>query len=141
LRQTTNSKATNLAVFYFIEFPFVLLFFEKKLFANGHNFCCCLGMETFGEVIKNTQPVLVDFHATWCGPCKMMAPELQKFAQKNTGKVRVIKIDIDKNPAVAQQFRIQGVPTLILFKEGKVLWRQSGAMSSGQISDAVSSHL
>jgi len=98
-------------------------------------------METFGDVIKNTQPVLVDFHATWCGPCKMMAPELQKFAQKNTGKVRVIKIDIDKNPAVAQQFRIQGVPTLILFKEGKVLWRQSGAMSSGQISDAVSSHL
>jgi len=63
-------------------------------------------METFGDVIKNTQPVLVDFHATWCGPCKMMAPELQKFAQKNNGKLRVIKIDIDKNPAVAQQFRI-----------------------------------
>lgn len=98
-------------------------------------------METFGDVIKNPKPVLVDFHATWCGPCKMMAPELQKFAQKNNGKLRVIKIDIDKNPAVAQQFRIQGVPTLILFKEGKVLWRQSGAMSSGQISDAVSSHL
>lgn len=98
-------------------------------------------METFGDVIKNTQPVLVDFHATWCGPCKMMAPELQKFAQKNSGKLRVIKIDIDKNPAVAQQFKIQGVPTLILFKEGKVLWRQSGAMSSSQISDAVSSHL
>lgn len=98
-------------------------------------------METFGDVINNPQPVLVDFHATWCGPCKMMAPELQKFAQKNNGKLRVIKIDIDKNPAVAQQFRIQGVPTLILFKEGKVLWRQSGAMSSGQISDAVSSHL
>ena len=98
-------------------------------------------METFGDVIKNPKPVLVDFHATWCGPCKMMAPELQKFAQKNNGKLRVIKIDIDKNPAVAQQFRIQGVPTLILFKEGKVLWRQSGAMSSVQISDAVSSHL
>ena len=98
-------------------------------------------METFGDVIKNTQPVLVDFHATWCGPCKMMAPELQKFAQKNTGKLRVIKIDIDKNPAVAQQFKIQGVPTLILFKEGKVLWRQSGAMSSSQITDAVKSHI
>lgn len=98
-------------------------------------------METFGEVIKSAQPVLVDFHATWCGPCKMMAPELQKFAQKNTGKLRVIKIDIDKNPATAQQFNIQGVPTLILFKEGKVLWRQSGAMSSSQISDAVKSHI
>jgi thioredoxin 1 len=98
-------------------------------------------METFGNVIKSNQPVLVDFHATWCGPCKMMAPELQKFAQKNTGKLRVIKIDIDKNPATAQQFNIQGVPTLILFKEGKVLWRQSGAMSSSQISDAVKSHI
>ncbi len=98
-------------------------------------------METFGDVIKSSQPVLVDFHATWCGPCKMMAPELQKFAQNNTGKLRVIKIDIDKNPAVAQQFKIQGVPTLILFKEGKVLWRQSGAMSSSQISAAVKSHI
>ncbi|HEU5052010.1 MAG TPA: thioredoxin [Hanamia sp.] len=98
-------------------------------------------MEKFGEVIKSTQPVLVDFHATWCGPCKMMAPELQKFARTNTGKVRVIKIDIDKNPATAQQFRIQGVPTLILFKEGKVLWRQSGAMSSSQITDAVKTHI
>lgn len=98
-------------------------------------------METFGDIIKSTQPVLVDFHATWCGPCKMMAPELKKFAQNNTGKLRVIKIDIDKNPATAQQFGIQGVPTLILFKEGKVLWRQSGAMSSSQISEAVNSHL
>ncbi len=98
-------------------------------------------METFGEIIKSTQPVLVDFHAVWCGPCKMMAPELQKFAQKNTGKLRVIKIDIDKNAATAQQFNIQGVPTLILFKEGKVLWRQSGAMSSSQISEAVKSYI
>jgi thioredoxin 1 len=98
-------------------------------------------METFGDLIKNKQPVLVDFHATWCGPCKMMAPELQKFAQKNTGKLRVVKIDIDKNPKVAQQFNIQGVPTLILFKEGKVLWRQSGALSSGQMEQGVNSFL
>ncbi len=98
-------------------------------------------METFNDLIKNKQPVLVDFHATWCGPCKSMAPELQKFAQKNTGKLRVVKIDIDKNQKAAQQFNIQGVPTLILFKEGKVLWRQSGAMSSQQISDGVTVHL
>jgi thioredoxin 1 len=98
-------------------------------------------METFGDLIKNKQPVLVDFHATWCGPCKMMAPELQKFAQKNTGKLRVVKIDIDKNPKVAQQFNIQGVPTLILFKEGKVLWRQSGALSSNQMEQGVHSFL
>ncbi|HEY5393466.1 MAG TPA: thioredoxin [Hanamia sp.] len=98
-------------------------------------------METFGDLIKNKQPVLVDFHATWCGPCKMMAPELQRFAQNNTGKLRVVKIDIDKNQQTAQQFNIQGVPTLILFKEGKVLWRQSGAMSAQQISAAVNPHL
>ena len=98
-------------------------------------------METFGDLIKNKQPVLVDFHATWCGPCKMMAAALQKFAQKNTGKLRVVKIDIDKNPKVAQQFNIQGVPTLILFKEGKVLWRQSGALSSGQMAQGVNSFL
>lgn len=98
-------------------------------------------MEKFGEVIKSSRPVLVDFHATWCGPCKMMAPELQKFAQSHADKVRVIKIDIDKNPATAQQFHIQGVPTLMLFREGKVLWRQSGAMSSSQIAAAVQSHM
>lgn len=98
-------------------------------------------METFKDLIKSKQPLLVDFHATWCGPCKQMAPELQRFAQNNNGKLRVIKIDIDKNPATAQEFNIQGVPTLILFKEGKVLWRQSGAMSSQQISSFVSPHL
>lgn len=94
-------------------------------------------METFNSVINSTLPVLVDFHALWCGPCKQMAPELQRFAQNNKGKLRVIKIDIDKNQQVAQQYNIQGVPTLILFKEGKVLWRQSGAMSSQQISTFV----
>ncbi len=98
-------------------------------------------METFNDLIKSKQPVLVDFHATWCGPCKQMAPELQRFAKNNTGKLRVIKIDIDKNPATAQQFNIQGVPTLILFKEGKILWRQSGAMSAGQISNGVTSFI
>ncbi len=98
-------------------------------------------METFGDLIKNKQPVLVDFHATWCGPCKMMAPELKKFAQNNSGKIRVVKIDIDKNQKAAQQFNIQGVPTLILFKEGKVLWRQSGALSSHQIAQGVQPHL
>ena len=94
-------------------------------------------METFNQVINSKQPVLVDFHATWCGPCKMMAPELKRFAQNNSDKLRVIKIDIDKSPSTAQQYQIQGVPTLILFKEGKVLWRQSGAMNAQQISQNV----
>ena len=98
-------------------------------------------METFKELINSSRPVLVDFHATWCGPCKQMAPELQKFARSHTDKVRVVKIDVDKNPQAAQQFNIQGVPTLILFKEGKVLWRQSGAMSAGQLQGAVNNFL
>jgi thioredoxin 1 len=98
-------------------------------------------METFKNLINSHQPVLVDFHATWCGPCKQMAPELQRFAKNNTGKVRVVKVDIDKNQPAAQQFQIQGVPTLILFKEGKILWRQSGAMNAQQISQGVNSHL
>ena len=85
--------------------------------------------------------MLVDFHATWCGPCKTMAPELQKFAQNNKDNVRVIKVDIDKNQPTANEFQIQGVPTLILFKQGKVLWRQSGAMSAQQISAAVNSKI
>ena len=98
-------------------------------------------METFNDLLNSKQPDLVDFHATWCVPCKQMAPELQRFAKNNTGKLMVIKIDIDENQKAAQQYQIQGVPTLILFKEGKILWRQSGAMSSQQISQSVSPHL
>lgn len=94
-------------------------------------------METFQQVINSDQPVLVDFHATWCGPCKQMAPELTRFARENAARLRVIKIDIDKNQQTAAQFQIQGVPTLILFKNGKILWRQSGAMSAAQISQFV----
>jgi thioredoxin 1 len=94
-------------------------------------------METFTAIINDEKPVLVDFHATWCGPCKMMAPELQRFAQNNKENVRVLKIEIDKKQPTANQFNIQGVPTLIIFKKGKVLWRQSGAMSAQQISNAV----
>ncbi len=98
-------------------------------------------METFGKIINDDKPVLVDFHAEWCGPCKMMAPELKKFAQNNKETVRVLKVDIDKNQPTASHYNIQGVPTLILFKNGKVLWRQSGAMNAKQISDAVNQHL
>jgi len=94
-------------------------------------------METFSKIINDDKPVLVDFHAEWCGPCKMMAPELKRFAESNKEKVRVLKVDIDRNRSTAEHFNIQGVPTLILFKKGKVLWRQSGAMSAQQISGAV----
>jgi len=94
-------------------------------------------METFSKILNGDTPVLVDFYAEWCGPCKMMAPELKKFADQNKEKVRVLKVDIDKNPAVAQQLNIQGVPTLMLYKNGKVLWRQSGAMNAQQLAKIV----
>lgn len=94
-------------------------------------------METFSKIINDDKPVLVDFFAEWCGPCKTMAPELKKFAETNKESVRVLKIDIDKNRASAEEFNIQGVPTLILFKKGKILWRQSGAMNAQQLSSVI----
>ena len=97
-------------------------------------------METFSKILSDEKPVLVDFHAEWCGPCKMMAPELKRFAESHKD-VRVLKVDIDKNRATAEHFNIQGVPTLILFKKGKVLWRQSGAMNAQQLSGIVKSKL
>lgn len=98
-------------------------------------------MESFSKILNDDKPVLVDFFAEWCGPCKMMAPELKKFAENFKDEVRVLKVDIDKNPAVSQQLNIQGVPTLILFKKGKMLWRQSGAMNAQQLSGIVKSKL
>ena len=94
-------------------------------------------METFSQIINNDKPVLVDFFAEWCGPCKMMAPELKRFAESHKSEVRVLKIDIDKNRDTATHFNIQGVPTLILFKKGKILWRQSGAMNAQQLSSII----
>ena len=102
---------------------------------------CKIVMETLSEIINDEKPVLVDFHAEWCGPCKMMAPELTRFAQNNKDSVRVLKVDIDKNQPTAGHYNIQGVPTLILFKKGKILWRQSGAMNAQQIAEAVKSRI
>lgn len=94
-------------------------------------------METFSQIINDEKPVLVDFFAEWCGPCKIMAPELKRFADLHKDQVRVLKIDIDKNRATADHFNIQGVPTLILFKRGKILWRQSGAMTAQQLASII----
>jgi thioredoxin 1 len=96
-------------------------------------------METFSKIINDDTPVLVDFFAEWCGPCKMMAPELKRFADMYKEKIRVLKVDVDKNSATANHFNIQGVPTLILFKQGKILWRQSGAVNAQQLSSIIKS--
>ena len=85
-------------------------------------------MDKFTDIINSEQPTLVDFFATWCGPCKMMHPVLEQLKEELGDKIRILKLDVDKNEALSQQFRIQSVPTLMLFKKGEVVWRQSGAM-------------
>jgi thioredoxin 1 len=90
-------------------------------------------METFFDIINGDKPVLIDFFATWCGPCKMLSPTIQSVGEEMAGKARVLKIDIDRNQPLARQYGIQSVPTLMIFKAGKLLWRQSGAMDKNSL--------
>jgi len=95
----------------------------------------------FNTLINGDIPVLIDFHAEWCGPCKAQTPIIKEVAKSMNGKVRVIKIDIDKNPEVSQQYKVMSVPTLAIFKKGKVLWRQPGMMSKQQIMDVINQNI
>lgn len=85
-------------------------------------------MGKFNDIIKGETPTLVDFHATWCGPCKSLAPILDQLKSKKGQALRILKIDVDKNPAIADQLGIRGVPTLIYYKNGKQIWRKSGVI-------------
>jgi len=96
-------------------------------------------MDKFSEIIKSDKPVLVDFFATWCGPCKMMTPKLQELKAVMGDKVTILKIDVDKNPEVSLQFQVQGVPTLIIFKQGRVAWRQSGVVAAKELERVIGS--
>ena len=97
-------------------------------------------MEKLNEIINGNQLTLVDFFATWCGPCKMMHPVLEQLKEEMGDSLRIIKIDIDKNEALMEQYRIQSVPTLMLFRKGDALWRQSGAMSLSDLKKVVNSY-
>jgi thioredoxin 1 len=83
-------------------------------------------METFQQIINGDKPVLIDFYATWCGPCKAMSPIVEALGKELQGQARVLKIDVDKNQALAAQYQIQAVPTFMIFKKGKVVWKKAG---------------
>ncbi|HMW39012.1 MAG: thioredoxin [Saprospiraceae bacterium] len=94
-------------------------------------------MATFGEIIKSSKPVLIDFSAEWCGPCKMMKPILDQLKSKVGDAATIIKIDVDKNPGIATQYQIMGVPTLMIFKDSQLKWRQSGVVSATALEELI----
>ncbi len=93
--------------------------------------------QTFRDLIQSEKPVLVDFFATWCGPCKMMSPVLKEVKDELGDAVTIVKIDVDKAPDLAQALSVQGVPTFVLFRKGQPLWRSSGAMSKSQLKEIL----
>jgi thioredoxin 1 len=92
---------------------------------------------TFTDIINGQTPVLVDFYSDWCGPCKMMAPVLKDLKNRMGDNIYIIKIDTERNPAAAIKYQVRGVPTLILFKEGRILWQQAGVMQAAQLEKII----
>ena len=98
-------------------------------------------MNKFQDIIAGDTPVLVDFFAEWCGPCKMMKPVLEELKKKMGNKIIILKIDIDKNISLSSEYRIESVPTLVLWKQGEIIWRQSGALSLNELEQILSSYI
>lgn len=95
---------------------------------------------SFNTIITSSTPVLIDFHADWCGPCKMLAPILKQVKEELGEGVKIVKIDVDKNQPLAVKYQVRGVPTMLLFKNGKQLWRQSGVLQKNEIISVIKSH-
>lgn len=96
--------------------------------------------QNFNDLVSSSTPTLVDFYAEWCGPCKMMGPILEDLKNSMGDDVRIVKIDVDKNPAAAAKFSVRGVPTLMVFKEGEMKWRQSGVLQANQLQQIISQY-
>ncbi|WP_299255404.1 thioredoxin [uncultured Aquimarina sp.] len=96
--------------------------------------------DNFSNIIDSKTPVLVDFFADWCGPCKMLAPILKEVKNELGEHIKIVKIDVDKNQPLAAKYQVKGVPTMLLFKEGKQLWRQSGVLQKNDIIKVINSH-
>lgn len=96
--------------------------------------------KTFDEIIQGDQPVLVDFYADWCGPCKAMAPILEKVSSAMGGSAKILKVDVDRNPMAAHQFKIRSIPTLLLFHKGEIVWRQTGVVPADQLIGTISTY-
>lgn len=122
-RRVINCNVTNIA-------SYCLLFSEKYI--NGMK-------TTFQELINQDIPVLVDFYADWCGPCKMQTPILENVSRQITGKAKIIKVDVDKNQSAADKYQVRSIPTLILFKKGQIMWRQAGVANENQLLEIIKS--
>ena len=94
-------------------------------------------MGKFNDIVKSSTPTLVDFHATWCGPCQVMHPIMDRLKNEMGSQVRILKIDVDKNQEVANKFKVRSVPTFVLFKDGEILWRQSGGMDINTLKSKI----
>jgi thioredoxin 1 len=94
-------------------------------------------MSKFKEIVDSNTPTLVDFYATWCGPCQAMMPVIEQLKNKMGSQLRVLKIDVDKNPDISDKFKVKGVPTFVLFKSGEILWRQSGGMDINTLTNKI----
>jgi len=98
-------------------------------------------MGKFSDLLNGEKPVLVDFFATWCGPCKTIAPILKEVKNEMSDKIHIIKIDVDKNQSISQKYNVRGVPTLILYKKGKMIWKKSGVIPANQLIADLNTHV